>query len=178
LWREWFEDEPNFTSVLVWLPLIFILELVCTLGGLYLSQIVFPGLDSPYGEGFDEFQSRTGIFFYFYVFVLGPFLEEIIFRLIPIVIVLIFGWIIHRGWFETYLMYLTLLVVSLFFGYIHGNEVNIFIQGVGGLVYSIVFLKWSGWGRNLIKGLCATTFVHGSWNTLLTGGGMLAELFR
>jgi hypothetical protein len=42
------------------------------------------------------------------------------------------------------------------------------IQGMTGLVLSVVFLKWSSFGKFAGKGWLASTIVHGFFNTLVT----------
>lgn len=81
--------------------------------------------------GFNPFQeSREHLFIASCIY--APFFEELVFR----------SWL---GWFKSdqytkYTLYLVLLS-SLFFGYAHNGAWSIPIQGVGGIIFSYVYLK-------------------------------------
>lgn len=59
-----------------------------------------------------------------------------------------------------------LLVVctGAWFGYVHGGAVFIFMQGLGGLVYGVLYLKCGGLHGAVAKPLITTSLSHGSFN--------------
>lgn len=67
------------------------------------------------------------------------------------------------------------VVSSLLFGYAHGDWTNIFVQGLGGICLSIVFLKCGGMNRKPTKALAYSTVSHASANILLDIILMLAK---
>lgn len=99
--------------------------------------------------------------YYNILFIIGAaFLEEIIFRFIPILFcVKIFG--ISR-W-----SLLVVFLVSCEFGYFHYGFVSIFLQGVSGILYSIVYIKCGGFQRRHFKALLSSTVAHALYNGTL-----------
>ena len=86
----------------------------------------------------------------FYACIMAPLWEELAFRVIPISIAKKFG--------EQFIIPVVLLS-TLLFGWGHGNGTNsLLIQGVGGLILSIVYIKtnYNYW--------CAVA-LHAAWNT-------------
>lgn len=75
--------------------------------------------------------------------IFGVTAEELLFRIAPLAVAL-------RLWGTRILTVITLLISSIIFGVIHGGVVNIFIQGIGGLIYGIFFIKYSQPSRQLV----------------------------
>ena len=75
---------------------------------------------------------------FFLACVFAPVWEEIAFRYIPLTIAI--------RYFKKSFIQIT-IGSAIFFGYIHGSPINIMIQGVWGLLFSIVYirngLKWA-----------------------------------
>lgn len=68
------------------------------------------------------------------------------------------------------------IVSSIVFGLCHGGFGNIFIQGVCGFLYSILFLKCGGYNGKYLKALVVTSSTHFLYNGILViftvvGGG-------
>ena len=70
--------------------------------------------------------------------ILAPFGEEFIFRFIPIKTV-------QRLTSSKTVLWITIISTSVLFGAIHGSLEHIFIQGTGGIILSIAFLKGGYW---------------------------------
>jgi membrane protease YdiL (CAAX protease family) len=105
------------------------------------------------------------------------FFEEVIFRFFPIAAsVLIFE--------KNYKVILVSVVFSALFGFLHGGWQNIFLQGVCGFVFCLLYLKCGGFSREYLrqdslwkkfkvfagkhsKALYATTFAHIMFNVSL-----------
>jgi membrane protease YdiL (CAAX protease family) len=87
------------------------------------------------------------------------FLEESLFRL-PLAILIQRGWRIGK-------ILVSALILSILFGLYHGSIHHIFVQGIGGFIYSILFLKCGGLQKNYQKALCTTTITHFLFNTII-----------
>lgn len=81
--------------------------------------------------------------------ILAPF-EELIFRWAPMLVLsFVMMWLyrtmkISKEQFfniEKYAILILAIVTSVVFGWVHGNFLNVFIQGVGGLVIMLVYLR-------------------------------------
>jgi membrane protease YdiL (CAAX protease family) len=67
------------------------------------------------------------------------------------------------------------LVSSLIFGFLHGGCTNfgfiyegvhhIFLQGVGGLFYCLLYLKCGGLNKRFLKPIVVTTIAHATYNS-------------
>ena len=80
------------------------------------------------------------------------FFEEGLFRL-PLAIA------VERNWsLKTVLA--CALVLSAIFGFCHGGIHHIFLQGVGGIMLSVLFLKCGGAQKNYAKAFTATSAAH------------------
>jgi membrane protease YdiL (CAAX protease family) len=85
--------------------------------------------------------------------------EELVFRIIPLAI-FIKEWGIGWGTLRA------LLVSSLFFGLIHGDIRNLLLQGVSGMMFGILFIKFSDRGNRLSFAsvvVIATHFLFDLW---------------
>lgn len=82
--------------------------------------------------------------------------EEIIFRL-PLAI------FVERNW-STDKVLTVAVPLSAVFGYLHGGIMHVFLQGVSGFMFSLVFLKCGGWQRNYAKAVLASTATHFLFN--------------
>ncbi len=89
----------------------------------------------------------------------SAFFEELLFRL-PLAIFVRMGWSLEK-------VFVVAVVLSLLFGFLHGGISHIFLQGVSGFIFSVVFLKCGGWQRNYAKALIASTVTHFMFNAVL-----------
>ncbi len=53
-----------------------------------------------------------------------------------------------------------LLLTSVIFGYLHGGIINVFLQGVGGLAYGILFLKFCQGGKRILEASALVIILH------------------
>lgn len=83
-------------------------------------------------------------------------IEEVIFRL-PLAVAV-------EAEAEKSAILLFALLLSLAFGLAHGSILNIFIQGFGGFIYCILFLKCGGYQKKYSQALAVTTTAHFLWN--------------
>lgn len=87
--------------------------------------------------------------------------EEIVFRLIPLKL----AWWIGRG--NKVALFLTAGLSSIAFGYIHGGWKYVSVQGVGGALYSIIYLKFGGIRGKALIPLAAVSTLHFGTDTIL-----------
>ena len=83
-------------------------------------------------------ESTPLLVFFMWVVVFAPITEELIFRFIPIRLTKYF--LEGRGSF-TAILWTIIVVSSIVFGYAHGLWINIFIQGISGIIFSCAFLR-------------------------------------
>lgn len=83
-------------------------------------------------------------------------IEEFIFRL-PLVVAI-------EVWGLSSKVLACAFGLSFVFGILHGNIVNLFAQGMGGICLSFLFLKCGGFRNNYVKAFLVTTSAHFIWN--------------
>ncbi len=186
----WFEIVPtrDETRRLIWKILVFEM----TLAGLYLTGLMVTGeltliiqeinaalrtmADSPDVRGsptLEEEQSVLGFLKPLFigaltVGVLAPLLEEAVFRLLPIgVAILAFRW---SQWTKP-LILASAVVSGVLFGLAHLSHAGptlttvLMLQGIGGILYGILFAKVSGLKlKGLWRAFKTTVIVHSLWN--------------
>lgn len=59
------------------------------------------------------------------------------------------------------------VLLSVIFGWIHGGIIHIFIQGVNGFVWCLLFLKSGGFQQRYIKAFATTIAVHSMYNGII-----------
>ncbi len=94
------------------------------------------------------------------------FNEECFFRFAPLAFATTIG---NRS-----VIVVAAVLSSAIFGWLHGDWMNLFVQGVGGLFYCIVFLKCSSFGKDLRRGLCCSTAAHAAFDLLIVALASLA----
>lgn len=120
------------------------------------------------GSPFDEHDTETGIrilrwYFPFMLFGFAYF-EEIIFRFTPIFLARTFlGKFFGASWG----ILIVALVASVLFGLVHGSPHNIYVQGVSGMLYSLLFLKCGGFQDHWGKATFVSTTAHFIRNGIL-----------
>ncbi len=80
-------------------------------------------------------------------------IEEGVFRIIPLIIAL-------RIWGIRTPTLVVVLVSSILFGLAHGEYYHLFIQGLGGILYCLLFLKFSKSGKDLLFPSTLVVGVH------------------
>jgi hypothetical protein len=107
---------------------------------------------------------RVGLFEIVMAMVVAPLVEEGIFRYLPLTIVMAFFTFTRH---HNVAFYLTTLVTSCLFGFIHGGVGNIFIQGMLGVVLCFTFRHWSRDFEYPGRGFFASVVLHSSVNGAL-----------
>lgn len=105
------------------------------------------------------------------IYFICGFGEEFIFRLVPFIFFLYLCdevELVKKYVNKKFLFILIVLISSIFFGLAHGNIYNILIQGIGGVIFFLVFIKYSGhpdeYDVPLSRGLLASSVVHIGFN--------------
>lgn len=104
-------------------------------------------------------------------------LEEIVFRFFPVFFCLavihcighLFSYRSSWGKVLIWPKVLFLIPASIVFGYLHGNEYNILMQGVAGGIFSMVFLRCGGVSNKLIRATFWSSLTHMAFNSILIG---------
>jgi len=92
------------------------------------------GIKIPDIYGIDDLRQASPIYLLTCVCVLSPLLEEIVFRLVPLSIVMRYG--------NDYLTWSVAVLASIIFGLIHGSWKHILNLGVFGIVLSWLFINF------------------------------------
>ena len=88
-------------------------------------------------------------------------IEELLFRIIPLIVLI-------RYVNNRFIIIVSVLVLSASFALIHGGWEKIFLQGVGGVVYSILFIKYSAGGTKFLQASLVVILVHIIFNAVTT----------
>lgn len=95
--------------------------------------------------------------------------EEVIWRLVPLGLGTT---ILGRS---KYILIIA-MISSIWFGIMHGNIFNIFIQGIGGFILCIMFLKCGGFQKKYTKAFLTTSTTHILLNIILFGIRLTKEI--
>jgi len=165
--RRWFLRGAPLWAFLLLLPAIVFFCMKLGICGRTMVERIAPHLEHSANTAnyASELQSIGVQNIALRSFVSTPIREEFLFRILP------FGtvWALWFVWMRQSSPPLSvalgaLLVSSAWFGYIHGGVGNIFIQGFIGVVYAIVFLKWSAYGKTPLRGVLVVIVLHGTYN--------------
>lgn len=166
---SWFEKGISLRSFLLLFPLIFLVKLRISQATedfalMFYSSEDFYSMSRSLAE---QLQEKGVVYTYLWSFVSVPTKEELLFRLIPLLLALS---LVRYFCIQTTVIGMLLVAVvvaytSVIFGTLHGPG-HFLVQGVTGLYYSAIFLKASGYGVHCIYGYGATTALHSSWNTV------------
>lgn len=160
---SWLQQEASGVKLRAISVTFLVFKFVYAITAVLIVKSIYP--DFP-----GEAENRIPIlaaWFPFYL-LLAAYSEEFVFRL-PLALLVKWEWSV-KG------ILIAASVLSVLFGLVHGGIVNIFIQGVAGFAYCLLFLKAGGMQGKVVKPLVVTTLVHFSFNGILAllvvaGGG-------
>jgi hypothetical protein len=89
--------------------------------------------------------------------IIFSFLEENLSRLIPIMITM-------EIWGFGKMLFLVIILSSFIFGIVHGYFACIFLQGIWGIVFSVIFLKFGGLYQEYITAWISVSIIHSVYN--------------
>jgi len=174
---RWFRRGASLSDLIGYLWLIVGVQALVLFGAAIAIRTGFPEL-SVSGNTVD-FGAEWRTTPHAEVIVLGtmlvPLFEELVFRYLPLGLTFFVVWafgLSHRP-LGTALVVGAILLTSLVFGYVHGGIGNVFIQGLAGVTFGIIFAKWSSFGASCGKGLLASTIAHGATNAVILGAVVL-----
>lgn len=180
----WFEREPTKLTLHLWMALVVFMHHITSSFALYIIamyKIVIPVHTS---SAFLAKVVKVSLLQKVIDFLPTVMVEEVLFRLIPIVAILLFmesrrinniidnqGYGYHAKYEHTkrstfLVLMLLIAIVSAYFGYLHGGYAYISMQGVGGLIYSLLFLKAGAINGSFAKSLYAVITVHLVFNII------------
>jgi membrane protease YdiL (CAAX protease family) len=158
----------NTYSFLSWryyrLPIvILLLDFFLTFVVLGIFSLIEVPLSEP--EPF-EIVIFSWSFFAFILYVSAS--EELLFRILPLLLTM-------KLTRRREVLVIVMVISAAFFGYVHGGVSHIFLQGIGGFLYSVLFIKYSRRGKNPIEGSLVVITIHSLFNIaisslLLLGG--------
>lgn len=150
----WFRTEVTGSDVITYIWVSALLKIPIAIGSHAVLRLFGVELSN---ENAGEI-STLSLLDAAFIIPCAAFIEEVLFRL-PLSIPWYFGQPLLSLPFAVFL--------SGFFGWVHGDLSNIAVQGLGGLVMSIVFLKCGGLQGKIIKPLLASTSTHALFNAHL-----------
>lgn len=123
---------------------------------------------------------------FFYLLTGVAFLEETIFRFVPLSIVLLAAKV-RANWIWT--VFPVAIISSVLFGLVHIDNHDvvtwrvvlscILIQGVGGILMSLLFLKYTGLRfRYVLGALLVTTVSHAFWNMFVIAPSIIVASWK
>jgi len=150
---EWLKREPtgfwNILNVIIFYTLV---AWVYSVAATFLAAII--GL---YINDFDSPYYASAVWMLKFIIPLAIF-EEFLFRFFPLAAA---NEIFRRN---IYAVSIVAIVASARFGYLHGGWICVPIQGVGGLIFCLIFLKCGGYNRRYLKGLVSSSTAHILYN--------------
>lgn len=155
--EDWFEDEPSPSKTLLLMTGCVVLNFAISLAvvAIYAKFGVHP-LSSGTIDSNEVINGTIPA----NVFLSGVFIEEIVFRAPLSIAVFIFGECAP-------VLIVASLISSIIFGFIHGDIWNVACQGVGGLIYCVIFLKTGGFNGKVVKPLAVTYLTHLMYDGLI-----------
>lgn len=168
---RWFRRSAPFSDLIGYLWLIVGLQALVLLGAATAISLGFPEL-SISGKTVNfgvEWRTMPHTQVIVRSTMLVPFFEELVFRYLPLGLTFFIVWACGLSLrpLGTVIVVGAILLTSVVFGYIHGGIGNVFIQGLAGVTFGVIFAKWSGFGARCGKGLLASTIAHGATNALI-----------
>ena len=165
-WLSRTARDPPFWVFIVLLPLLVFFCRKLGHGGIYFLKVYWPDLlsSSTVVTYSAQIQSSGLEGMVFKHFILVPFREELLYRFLPFVSL----WWAWRAWRKEAPPLLAavflILITSTWFGYIHGGVGNILIHGPMGVLFALVYLAMSAYGKKPLLGLFCAVVFHGSYN--------------
>ncbi len=159
LFESWLSKQWSFKT-LVWLvPAIVIAKLFY--GIFIITAYKCIGVqEPPDSELITQLLRSKPLELFLLACFVGPIAEELMYRFLPM-------WVGVEFSRSPYILLLIIIVSSVLFGYGHYGWWSLMIQGVGGIVSSIIFLKSGGYESNYLKALTTVIILHAMFNTVL-----------
>ena len=153
---EWLADEPKGRKNVPYIILYVFLALIS--GALILNFFIMMSAPIVAQTAVQAELKNIGPVMIFPILFAAAAFEELLFRLIPLAgAVIIFG--------RRPVPVLAVSVISsAVFGLLHGNFVNIFVQGTNGFLLSLLFLKCGGFNGKSLKGFATSSLGHFLFN--------------
>ncbi len=143
---DWLENGAKSRSLLYSIPIITFCSLTYGICFFYGLVKYLPGNESCSSSTGDLGKiNDLGFMIYFAIWG-AAFFEEFLFRFSPIfTIQFLLSFFSIKINYKISILFICIIMISIFFGYLHGNYINVFIQGVSGFIYSLIYLKYGGY---------------------------------
>ena len=99
------------------------------------------------------------IWFFFFLLLIST-IEELIFRIVPLTIVM-------SATERRFVYLLAAIITGATFGYVHGGLGNIPVQGIGGFLYAVLFIKYAHNGDRFLEASMVVIAMHTAFNGLI-----------
>lgn len=160
--ETWLDKEAMGWQAVRLTILCFIFNFIYSLTAILLIDYLV-GMPDVLFERTSKLANPSITDFFIVLVIIGPVMEELIFRFIPLYIILSPRSKDFNG------VIIMATAASVIFGYLHGGIAHIFIQGVGGFLLCLLFLKCGGYHRRYFKGFCASFSAHALLNLTVAG---------
>jgi membrane protease YdiL (CAAX protease family) len=164
----WLQREEPFSNFFRKLPKVVFLIFVSSVAGAFVASFFFPPeMTTSEAQAINETLQEFGLKTFLIILAIVPIAEEFLFRFGLIGLPILLYRLATKRQLNPWCTLVLVIASSAYFGYIHGNPANIFIQGIGGAGFAIIFIKWSVYGRRIFVGLFASTITHEAFNAML-----------
>lgn len=152
--EQWLEKEAGGKQIFFYIFFFLLVTFIYNLAVVFIAYLLGIHIITTPGKNI-EF-----LMHYFpFVLIAAAFGEEVISRL-PLAIPIELGLSKKK-------IIASAVLLSVMFGIMHGGFVNIFLQGMAGFFYSILFLKCGGLKKKYTKALITTTAIHSLFNGII-----------
>lgn len=171
--ERWLEKEAIGIEVVK--PIIFcaVAYFLYTLSIFFILVLIFGMPERSPRENYSEDIVRLPILVWDFPLVLLYLaaIEEFLFRVILLYLVMLVSRMVLGKRDFGYVLF-AIVWSSIYFGYIHGGIIHIFIQGVAGVLFCLVFLKCGGYQGKIAKAFYCSTLCHALVNLLIAYWGL------
>ncbi len=157
---NWVEKEVRGYYVFLFIGVAIIADFIYSTGFCVIAY-QFGVKISPVTE---QSPALTGDFWN--MLIIMAFIEELLFRL-PLAIP------VKLNWSSRNVLVVT-VILSALFGWAHGAD-HIFIQGMSGFIYSIIFLKCGGFQKKFSKAFLSVVATHFLFNAVASVLAIVAD---
>ncbi len=152
---NWFTEELfGFKKIFLFLIIVTGFKFITNIGTIFIMQILKIEISPNMPNVVLMKNSNFPLFL-----LLSAIVEEIIFRLLPLSLSVLF-------WGKSYKVFVIMILSAIVFGWLHNGFEHIFIQGFSAVILGILFLKTGGFQMKFLKATFCCVIVHFSFNMI------------
>ncbi len=157
----WLQKEVTGLGILCFCLVILIADLINTCSLMFLLQKLF-GKEKQwlFGGELSNYLLRWPILSMTMRLFFSSIIEETFYRLLPLLFAV-------DLWGPGISVIIVAIIASMIFGLMHGGAANLLTQGVGGFLYSVVFLKCGGLQEHYFKAFLICILMHTAYNVIM-----------